>query len=221
LEEQEIHIPCGFINALYALSATTDDQMADYCTLVDTHITAEFAAAVPIRQFMLDEGIKVFTNMHMNWDGIQGIELFELDWKEDTPAVLKPACRPIKKAIYEVAEKEFNRLRGYLLFPSDSPVCSNIVVASKATPPYVRLCGDYVKINEYIRKWHYPIPLIRSELDRIQDYDIYADIDFKNAFHQVRLFRQTFHRHTMGTISVSIHAGRHTTRNRQIYGDRQ
>ncbi len=75
-----------------------------------------------------------------------------MDWKEDTPAVLKPACRPIKKAIYEVAEKEFNRLRGYVLFPSDSPVCSNIVVASKATPPYVRLCGDYVKINEYIRK---------------------------------------------------------------------
>jgi hypothetical protein len=27
---------------------------------------------------MLDEGFKVFTNMHMNWDGIQGIELFEL-----------------------------------------------------------------------------------------------------------------------------------------------
>jgi hypothetical protein len=45
------------------------------------------------------------------------------------------------------------------------------VVASKATPPYVRLCGDYVKVNEYIRKGHYPIPLIRSELDRIQDYE--------------------------------------------------
>ena len=163
--------------------ATTGDQLADYCTLLDTHITAEFEAAVPIRQFMLDEGIEVFTSMQMNWDGIQGIELFELDWKEDTPAVLKPTCRTIKKAIYEVAEKEFNRLRGYLLFPSDSPVCSNIVVASKATPPYVRLCGDYVRINEYIRKGHYPIPLI----DRIQDYDIYADIDFKNAFYQVRI----------------------------------
>jgi len=46
---------------------------------------------------MLDEGVEVFTNMHMNWDGIQGIELFELDWKEDTAAVLKPEHRPIKK----------------------------------------------------------------------------------------------------------------------------
>lgn len=79
-----------------------------------------------------------------------------------------------------MAEKEFNRLRGYLLFPSDSPVCSNIVVASKATPPYVRICVDYVRINEFIRKGDYPIPLI-------QDYSIYADIDFKNAFHRVRI----------------------------------
>ena len=48
---------------------------------------------------------------------------------------------PFKKAIYEVIEKEFKRLRGYLLFPSDSPVCSNIIMTSKATPSYVRLCG--------------------------------------------------------------------------------
>jgi hypothetical protein len=79
LEEQEINIPCGFTNALYAMTATSDEQMIDYCALLDTRITAEFAAAVPIRQFMLDEGIKVFANMLMNWDGIQGIELLELD----------------------------------------------------------------------------------------------------------------------------------------------
>ena len=186
-EEEEIPIPCGYTNALYAMTATTDEQLNDYYALLDTHITAEFAAAVPIMDFMRTEGIKVFTNMHMNWDGIQGIEPFELDWLKTTPAVLRPSCRPVKKAIWDVAEKEFNRLRGYLLFPSDSPVCSNIVVASKATPPYVRICGDYVRINEFIQKGHYPIPFIRSQLDRIQDYSIYADIDFKNAFHQVRI----------------------------------
>jgi len=61
------------------------------------------------------------------------------------------------------------------------------VVASKATYPFVRICGDYVAINKYIRHGHYPIPLIRSQLDRIQTYSLYADIDFKNAFHQVRI----------------------------------
>jgi hypothetical protein len=136
---------------------------------------------------MLEEGVKVFTNIDMNWDGIQGIPLFELDWEEGTPLILKPKCRPISANILEVAEKEFIRLRDYLLKTSNSPVCSNIVVASKATYPFVRICGDYVAINKYIRHGHYSIPLIRSQLDRIQTYSLYADIDFKNAFHQVRI----------------------------------
>ena len=97
IEEEQIPIPCGYTAALYAMETATDQQMLDYQALLDTHISAEFAAAVPIMEFMMDEGIKVFTNMHINWDGIQGINLFELDWKEDSPAVMKPACRPIKK----------------------------------------------------------------------------------------------------------------------------
>jgi hypothetical protein len=61
------------------MQTATDQQILDYQALFDTHISVEFAAAVPIMKFMMEEGIKVFTNMHMNWDGIQGIDLFELD----------------------------------------------------------------------------------------------------------------------------------------------
>ena len=55
-----------------------DQQLIDYKAMLATHITPEFAAAVPIMEYMLEEGVKVFTNMHMNWKGIQGIPLFEL-----------------------------------------------------------------------------------------------------------------------------------------------
>ena len=68
-EEEEIPIPCGYTYALYSMNTTPDKQFIDY----------KFAAAVPIMEFMLEEGVKVFTNMHMNWDGIQGVPLFELD----------------------------------------------------------------------------------------------------------------------------------------------
>jgi hypothetical protein len=149
--EKEIPIPCGYTYALYSMNTTPDQQLIDYKELLATHIASEFAAAVPIMEFMLEEGDKVFTNMHMNWDGIQGVPLFELDWDEGTPLVMKPKCRPIKANILEVAEREFNRLRGYLLFPSNSPVCSNIVVASTATYPFVLIFGDYVQINKFIR----------------------------------------------------------------------
>ena len=186
-EEENIPIPCGFSYALHIMETTAEQQLADYKALLQTHVTVEFKTSVPIIDFMMEEGVKVFTNMHMNWNGIQDIPLFELDWDENTPAVMKPKCRPIRANILAVAKKEFERLETYLLFPSTSPVCSNIVVASKATYPFVRICGDYRAINQYIRKGHYPIPLIRSQLDRIQAFAIYCDVDFKNAFHQVRI----------------------------------
>ena len=71
-EEEEIPIPCGYTLAIYSMTESMDQQLIDYKVLLATHITPEFTAAVPIMEFMLEEGIKVFTNMHMNWKGIQG-----------------------------------------------------------------------------------------------------------------------------------------------------
>ena len=79
MEEEEILFPCGYTAALYAMTTSTDQQILDYRALLNTHVSAEFAAAVPIMEFVMEEGIKVFTNLHMNWDEIQGIGLFELD----------------------------------------------------------------------------------------------------------------------------------------------
>ena len=36
-EEEEIPIPCGYTNALYAMTATTDEQLNDYYALLDAH----------------------------------------------------------------------------------------------------------------------------------------------------------------------------------------
>ena len=106
----------------------------------------ELVASNPLYQHVIDNDPDARRPI-----GIQGVPLFELDWEEGTPLVMKPKCRPIKANILEVVEKEFNRLRGYLLFPSNSPVCSNIVIASKATYPFVRICGDYIQINKLFR----------------------------------------------------------------------
>ena len=155
-----------------AMSET--EQMDTFHSLMESHIDPEFAKATNIIQFMKDEGIIVFINLKQNWDGIQGVDLVHVEFTEQLPARLKPATRKIPPAILEVAKKEFARLRSYFLIPSTSPVASNITVASKATPPHVRLCGDFRIINKYV-------------IDRISNYSIFANIDLKNGFHQVRV----------------------------------
>ena len=56
-EEEEIPIPCGYTYALYSMTTTPEQQLIDYKELLATHITQKFTAAVPIMEFMLEEGI--------------------------------------------------------------------------------------------------------------------------------------------------------------------
>ena len=162
------------------MSMSESEQMDTFLGLLESHIDPEFAKATNILQFMHDEGIIVFTNLRQNWDGIQGIDPVHVEFTESLPARLKPATRKIPPSILEVAKKEFDRLLTYFLVPSTSPVASNITVASKATPPYVRICGDFRIINKYIITNHGPLPDVRLNIDRIS----------KNGFHQLRV---TFH----------------------------
>ena len=126
------------------------------------------------------------------------------------PARLKPATRKIPPAILEVAKKEFDRLRSYFLIPSASPVASNITVASKATPPYVRICGYFCTVNKYVITNHGPLPDVRLNIDRISNYSIFADIDLKNGFHKSprhgAYISYVIHRYTMGPITFTLHA---------------
>ena len=93
--------------------------------------------------------------------------------------------------MWKCAEKEFSRLKTYFYEPSRSPHASCLVVAPKATKPFIRFCGDYGVINKYLPTGHYNIPVIRHELDRIIGHKVYIDIDLTNAFHQIPLHPDT------------------------------
>jgi len=135
------------------MTMSESEQMDTFLGLLESHIDPDFAKATNILQFMHDEGMIVFTNLRQNWDGIQGIHV---EFTDSLPARLKPATRKIPPSILEVAKKEFDRQLIYFLVPSKYPVASNITVASKATPPYVRICGDFRIVNKYIITNHGP-----------------------------------------------------------------
>jgi hypothetical protein len=52
--------------------------------------------------------------------------------------------------------------------PSTSPVASCLVVAPKATTPYIRLCGDYRLINQHVEMPQAYIPMVQHELEKAQ-----------------------------------------------------
>jgi hypothetical protein len=184
-EDLEAGLPCAFPDVLHFMEMTYDEAVQEFLSLIESHVSPDFRAATQVAQLLRSKGVHAF--VPTNWEGIKGIEPLELKWKVGFPERLKPAPRHINPRLLQRAHDEFKRLGGYMYTPSSSPVASPIVLASKATPPYVRFCGDYVKINTFIENGHYPIPHVQHSLEKICGYKVFLDIDLVNAFHQIPL----------------------------------
>jgi hypothetical protein len=178
--------PCSFKAALHFMEMPHEELVKEYCNMFDSHVSLDFLEACPqLLKLLKTKGMKVF--VPSKWEGITGIDPLELVWKETMVNSLKPAARFVNPKLYSTAEAEFDRLKKYLLRPSTSPIASPLVIAPKATKPFIRICGDYVAINKYINIGHYPIPNVPYSLEKICHYRVFVDLDMTNSFHQFRL----------------------------------
>jgi hypothetical protein len=188
-EEEDVPHPVQFETAAAFLGMPREEAVKQYLDQFEEHISTEFSEQTNIKELLRTKGVKVF--VPDNWSGIQGIEPLDVQFKDTLPDRMKPRARPINPRLWEVAEKEFMRLKTYFYEESRSPIASCLVVAPKATKPFIRFCGDYVEINKHIEIGHYNIPNVKHELDKVVDYSIYGDIDMTNAFHQITLTKKS------------------------------
>ena len=186
-EDSMIPEPVQFDTYLSYMEQSNEEALNDYLSAVrkGEHIHPAFAQATNIIHLLQTKGAKVF--IPQNWEGISGIDPIELQWSPNLPKSIKPAARYVNPRIYPVAKREMERLRKYMYVPSESPIASPIVVAPKATNPFIRMAGDFQVVNKYILSGHVPIPNVMHALERIAKFGIFADLDWVNAFHQLRL----------------------------------
>ena len=186
-EDRDTPLACSFTEPLLYLSTTHEEAIDKYAELLKTNICPEFLAAKPeILDFMLSEECKN-AFVPKEWKGLK-MEPIDLKFRDDMPAKMRAKARPINPKIYENAYREFTRMRQYFYTDSTSDVAVNLVIAGKATPPYVRLCGNYPATNSYLDGIpSYPIPNVPYEICRLRNFLYYIDADAGNAFHQLRL----------------------------------
>ena len=76
-------------------------------------------------------------------------------------------------------------MRTYFYEPSTSSIACPLVIAPKATAPFIRLCGDYRPINSFISIPQEPIPHVQQSLAKAAGWKIFVDLDMTNSFHQI------------------------------------
>jgi hypothetical protein len=189
-EEKDTPLPCSFTEPLLYLTTTHAVAIEKHRELLKTNVSQDFIAAVPeIIDYLLSEDcLNVFCPPE--WKGLK-IEPYDLEFRADMPNTMRCKARPINPKIYENAKLEFDRMKTYFYTESTSDIAVNLVVASKATPPYIRLCGNYPDTNSYLTVPRYPIPNVEHELGRIRTFTHFIDIDMMNSFHQIPLSEAT------------------------------
>lgn len=188
-EDLETELPSSFSHALRYMEMSHEDAVKEFLDLIPTHVDKAFSDATDVIHLLKTKGVNVF--VPSNWDGINGIPPLELSWKPNMPTSMKPRPRPVNPKLYEHAKKEFHRLMNYFYRWSTSPIASCLVIAPKATPPFIRFCGDYVDINKWIDIGHYPIPHIQRILEKISKFKVFLDMDMANSFHQIYISAAT------------------------------
>ena len=164
-----------------------EEALQQYLTELPSRISQEFMEATPVMEFLRGEGAAVFNPK--SWDGIV-MEPVDFEIDENLPREIKPYRSKVPHGLEEPYKKELERLTKYLYVPSNSSIASPVVVAKKKTYPFIRLCGDYKRVNKYLRVPKYPIPDVILELHKVTEFPIYIDCDVTNAYHQMPITRR-------------------------------
>jgi hypothetical protein len=184
-EDEETPIPSDWSDdRLNSLESDPDDAKTTFFKEYPYRLGPEARDRDKVHKIMREKGVRAFVSGQ--WEGITGIES-NIKWKKDMPDHIKPKARPINPRLYENAHKEFRRLCTYIYEPHDGPIASPMVVAPKATNPFIRICGDYRVMNEWMEGCHHPIPNVQQMLHKLKDARYFIDLDLTNAFHQIRL----------------------------------
>jgi len=153
--------------------------------MFETHISEEWRQNPKVMELMNSQlALDVF--VPATWQGLD-IPPITIRTTDDLPASHKPKARNLNPKHKESAFAELGRMNQYFYVDSDSPIACPLVIADKATFPFIRICGDYVFINKYIITGQYYIPNVVKELLKAAGFSLYCDMDLSNAFHQIPL----------------------------------
>ena len=191
-EERELPTPVQFEAAQLYMAGTRDEAVQKYMEALDKHVSLNMRSKTNIMELMRTQGLDVFIP-DGSWKGLKGLEglypqgYLELNWKEDECKDLRirVRARAVNPKLFDNVEKEFSRMRGYFYLPSSSHIASPLVIAPKSTPPYIRFCGDYVRINKLLNCPSGAIPNVRDIITTISGFSCFGEFDMTNSFHQI------------------------------------
>lgn len=122
--------------------------------------------------------------------GFTGVEEMKIELLNDTP-VKYAAYRVPYEYRKALSDKIKELLAADIIEPSTSNYASPVVVHVKKSSNDIRMCVDYRKLNECIKKEYYPMPHIEEELTRLSGMKVFSCLDLLMGYHQVSVHKDS------------------------------
>ena len=112
----------------------------------------------------------------------------------DCPIDLLPGAPIPRGRLYSISAPERGAMKTYidsslksgLIRPSSSPAAAGFFFVGKKDGS-LRPCIDYSPLNGITVKNKYPLPLMSSAFELLQDAQVFTKLDLRNAYHLVRI----------------------------------
>lgn len=182
--------PVSFIGEmLHFMETSVEESRRDYLAMLDDHVSEGMRASVPAVMDLLQSELAQEVFAPSEWKGMKVLPV-TMQINGELPSRMFTRARPLRSELFDSAKQEFERLKKYFYEESDSPIASPLVIAPKATYPYIRFCGDYRKVNMFISIPQQPIPIVQHELVKASKFKYFVDLDMANSFHQIPLAKE-------------------------------
>ena len=112
----------------------------------------------------------------------------------DCAIELLPGASPPRGRLYSLSQPETAAMNAYvqeslaagLIRPSSSPAGAGFFFVGKKDGS-LRPCIDYRGLNDVTVKNRYPLPLMSSAFELLQEASVFTKLDLRNAYHLVRI----------------------------------
>lgn len=189
-EEADTPVPIAFSeDILNFMEVSPEEARIEYLSMLDQHVSEGMKLAIPKIMSLLQSDLALDVFVPSEWNGMK-VPPVMMQIVGELPSRMYARPRPVRNELYEAAKKEFDRLKTYFYVDSESPIASPLVIAPKATLPYIRFCGDYRRINTFISIPQQPIPIVHLEIMKAAQFKYFVDLDMCNSFHQIPLARE-------------------------------
>ena len=114
----------------------------------------------------------------------------EIQLKENASPYFQSVPRTVAIPLRNKVKKELDRLKeAGIITPVDFPTdwCSPIVVVPKKNGTSVRVCGDYTKLNNSVKRSNFPLQKIDVALANLKGKKCFSKLDAESGFYQIKL----------------------------------